>query len=188
MSRARALAWLSLVAALLAAPSVRAVDIDPRASEAGFELVTRWGELVGGRFPVLEGHLTRLPDGRREVRLSLSTSDVEIVGNRRHSQLARGRGFFDAERYPWITFVSDPFDEHLLVEGGALAGVLHLRDVQRRETFVVAPSSCDRPALDCPVLAAGVIERGRYGMSRWSFAISGKVRFQLHIFVVGDGE
>lgn len=188
MSRACATVWPFLLVVLLAALPARASEIDPLASEAGFELVTRWGELVLGRFPVLEGRLTRLDDGRRRVRVSLSATHVEIVGSRRHSYFARGRGFFDAERYPWVTFESDPFDARLLAEGGSLPGVLHIRDVQRREVFIVAPSACDRPALDCPVRVAGVIDRGHYGMNRWTFAIAGKVRFEFRIHLAREAE
>lgn len=174
------------VAALFAAVPVAAADIDAAASEVGFSLVTRWGEVVDGRFPVFDGRLTRLPDGRQQVRLSLSTADVEIVGNLRHTHLTRGRGFFDADRYPWVTFISEPFDPALLAEGGPLPGVLHIRDVQRAETFSVAPATCARPALDCPVRARGAVERANYGMNRWSFAIAGRVRFQLSLRLAGE--
>ena len=187
MSRACLHAWLLAVAALCAAGPVDAANIDAAASEVGFSLVTRWGEVVDGRFPVFDGRLTRLPDGRQQVRLSLLTADVEIVGNLRHTHLTRGRGFFDAEKYPWVTFVSEPFDPALLVEGGPLPGTLHIRDVQRAEIFSVAPANCARPALDCAVRARGVVERANYGMNRWSFAIGGKVRFQLSLRLEGEG-
>lgn len=188
MSRVRALAWLSLVAALLAARPADALTVDPASSEAGFYVVTRWGEVVRGRFPVLEGELTRLPDGRQRVRVSLSTADAEIVGSRRHTTMSRGRGFFDAERHPWATFESEPFDDALLVDGGELPGLLHLRDVQRRETFAVEPSGCARPMLDCPVLATGTIDRSRYGMNRWGVVLGAKVRFQLLLRARGANE
>lgn len=188
MRRARTRAWLSVVLALLAAHPVAAAPIDAAASQIGFNLVTRWGEVVDGYFPVFDGEVVRSPDGRDQVRLTLSAGDVEILGNRRHTQLTRGRGFFEADRYPWITFVSDPFDPEMLVQGGELPGTLAIRDVQRRESFTVLPSACGRPGRDCPVLAAGVIDRGDYGMTRWSIAINRKVRFQLRIRVVGDEE
>jgi polyisoprenoid-binding protein YceI len=187
VSRAWSPAWLLAVAALLAATPAGAYEIDAATSRAGFSLVTRWGQVVDGVFPVLDGRLSRLSDGRRQVQVSLSTADVEIIGSLRHTHLTRGRGFFDAERYPWVTFVSDPFDARLLVDGGPLPGVLHIRDVQHRETFTVAPSACARPALDCPVVAHGVVERASYGMNRWAFAIGGKVRFQFHIRAEGGG-
>lgn len=187
MRRARALAWLVLVTTLLAAPA-GAAEVDGARSRAGFTLVTRWGQPVEGLFPVLEGRLTRLADGRQQVRLSLSTADVEIIGNQRRTYLTRGGGFFDAERYPWVTFVSDPFDERLLVEGGQLPGVLQIRDVQRRETFSVAPARCARPARDCPVVAQGEVDRTRYGMNRWALAIGASVRFQLDLRIGAGAE
>ena len=188
MRRARPPAWLSIVVVLLAAAHVRAAEVDAARSDARFSLVTRWGEAVGGRFPVLEGRLSRLPDGRGQVRVSLSASDVEIDGSPRNTRLARGRGFFDADRHPWVSFESDPFDPLLLHTGGALPGVLHIRDTRRRETFTVAPSGCARPAVDCPVVATGAVERARYGMNRWSFAVGGIVGFHLRIRVGGEEE
>lgn len=189
MSRAGLHACVFLVAALLwAVAPVRAAEIDPRRSEVGFYLATRWGEVVDGRFPVFDGRLSDLGDGRRQVRLSLSAADVEIPGNLRYTQLTRGRGFFEAERYPTITFVSDPFVPALLVDGGALPGVLGIRGVQQREMFTLLPSACARPAVDCPVQGAGIIDRSDYGMNRWSFAIGRKVRFQLRIRIRGEAE
>lgn len=186
MSRALARTWLLLSVAVLAAAPVRAAGIDPARSEVGFQLVTRWREVVDGRFPVFHGRLTRLPDGRQQVQVSLSTADVEIVGNRRHTQVTRGRGFFDAARHPWIRFSSDPFDPSLLLEGGALPGTLEIRDVSRRERFTVLPSACARPAVDCPVQAAGLVDRTHYGMNRWSFAVGRMVRFHLSIHVARE--
>ena len=183
MSRARLTACALAALALFSAATAAAAEIRARDSEVGFSLVTRWGEVVDGRFPVFQGHLNELEDGRRQVRLRLSAADVEILGNLRHTHLTRGRGFFEAERYPTITFVSDPFDPSLLAEGGELAGVLHIRDVSRREAFTMLPSACGRPAVDCPVLAAGLVDRADFGMTRWSFAIGRKVRFQLRIRV-----
>ena len=189
MSRASLHACVLVVVALLAAAApVRATGIDALRSEVGFSLVTRCGEVVDGRFPVFEGRLSELGDGRQQVRLSLSATEVEILGNLRHTHLTRGKGFFESERYPTITFVSDPFVPALLVDGGALPGVLQIRDVQQREVFTVLPSACSRPAVACPVLAAGIIDRVDYGMTRWSFAIGRKVRFQLRIRAEGGAE
>ena len=65
MSRAfRVPACLSLVALVLAAAPVRATGIDTAASQVGFQLTTRWGEVIDGRFPVFDGQVSRLPDGR----------------------------------------------------------------------------------------------------------------------------
>lgn len=179
------LSLVALVLAALPALPARAARIDAAASHVGFQLVARWGEVIEGRFPVLDGELVPLPDGRQQVRLSLSAADVEITDSPRRSQMTRGAGFFDARRHPWITFLSDPFDPTLLQLGGQLPGVLSIRDVRRREAFTVVASACARPALDCPVRAAGVVDRSAYGMNRWPVVVSRKVRFALSIRVEG---
>lgn len=184
MSRASCVpVCLSLVALVLGATPVRASGIDAAASQVGFQLVTRWGEVIDGRFPVFDGEVSRLPDGRQQVRLSLSAADVEILDSARRTQMTRGAGFFDAKRYPWITFLSDPFDAELLARGGQLPGLLSIRDVQRREAFTVAASACARPARDCPVRAAGMVDRVAYGINRWPVVVARKVRFELRILV-----
>lgn len=185
MRRALARACIATVAAcLLAAPS-HAGRIDPSASEIGFTLTTRWGQTLRGRFPEYEGELHLLADGRRQVRLSLSAADVRILGNVRYTRLTRGSGFFDAAHYPRVSFVSEPYDDALLREGGVLMGTLAIRDVARLESFTVLPSGCAHPARDCDVVATGVIDRGDYGMDRWSIALAAEVRFQLRIRIRG---
>lgn len=176
---------LAFVLAALPALSAHAANIDAAASHVGFQLAARWGEVIEGRFPVLDGEVSRLPDGRQQVRLSLSAADVEITDSPRRSQMTRGAGFFDARRHPWITFLSDPFDPALLELGGQLPGVLSIRDVQRREAFTVVASACARPGVECPVRAAGVVDRAAYGMNRWPVVVSRKVRFELSIRVEG---
>lgn len=182
MSRAFLHAWAFLSAALLAPAGLGATEVDAARSGVGFSLYTRWGEVIDGTFPVLEGQLTRLADGRQQVRLALSAADVVIIGNVRHTQLTRGKGFFDAAQHPWIVFVSDPFDARLLADGGQMPGELQIRGVQRRESFSVLPAECGRPALDCPVLATGKVDRSQYGITRWSVAVGHKVSFRLRIF------
>lgn len=181
MRRALARACIATVAAcLLAAPS-HAGRVDPAASEIGFTLTTRWGQALQGRFPDYQGELSLLADGRRQVELSLSAAAVEIVGNPRYTRLTRGSGFFDATHFPHVTFLSEPYDDTLLRQGGVLRGRLGIRGVERVETFTILPSECDQPARDCDVVATGVVDRADYGMDRWSIAIGGKVRFRLRI-------
>lgn len=186
MSRVAVRSKLFLAVALLAAPAA-AAEVDAERSQVGFQLVTRWGEVVDGRFPVIDGRLERLADGRQRVRISLSAAHVEIIGNARHTYMTRGRGFFEAERHPWVTFESDPFEPGFLAAGGSLPGTLSIRDVQRREAFTVEPAACARPALDCAVVVSGAIDRGQYGMNRWGFAVGRKVYLRLHILVEGGG-
>lgn len=174
-------------AALLAwAALALAARVDPERSRVGFELGTRWGQALQGRFQAVAGEVEVLPDGRRRVRLQLDTRGVEIAGHDGYTRFARGSGFFDVEHWPTVEFVSDPYDRSLLRHGGNLGGTLTIRGISRRENFVVAPGGCERPGLDCDVFAGGVIDRGDYDMGRWRIAIRDEVNFYLRLRLLGD--
>lgn len=163
-----------------------AAEIDQDASRIGFVLETRWGQSLQGRFPVYQGEVASLADGRRQVRLRLSARDIEIVGYPTYTRYARGRGFFDAQRYPQLEFISEPYLPSLLHDGGALGGILRIRGITHAHVFTISPATCASPARDCDVVAVGSIRRGDYGMDRWDFALSDQVQFSLRIRVRGD--
>jgi len=178
--------WLAI--ALLAAclgGACFAAEIDAAASSAGFTLQTRWGQALDGRFPTLRGQIDDLGDGRHRVRLLLMTGDVEIVGHPGYTRFARGRGFFDARRWPQVEFLSDPYGPELLRDGGELGGILGIRGRQQRGRFRIEPSGCDRPARACDVVASGSIQRDAYGMDRWRIAVRDEVRFRLRLRLQG---
>ncbi|MCD9028029.1 YceI family protein [Luteimonas sp. BDR2-5] len=175
--------------ALLAAGSSGAssrIALDTALSQIGFTLKTRWGQTLEGHFPSWHGEIVVLDDGRHQVRLLLPTREVEISGSRNFTRITRGPGFFDAERYPEMLFVSDPYPGTLARDGGEMAGVLSIRGVRQRETFTIAASECVRPALDCDVVGQGNVRRSRYAMDRWSYALSDEVRFTLRIRAAAD--
>ena len=179
-------AWC-LGAAMLAATTLAlAAEIDGVASRVGFQLQTRWGQVLEGRFPTVHGEVSELPGGRRQVRLLLSTRDVEIVGHPGYTRFTRGGGFFDADHWPQVEFLSDAYAPALLQHGGALTGTLRIRGVHRREVFVIQPSRCAQPGIGCDVVATGSIRRSNYGMDRWKFAVSEDVRFSLRMRVRRD--
>ena len=174
---------LALVAALLVAESASAAEIDPVASHIGFTLSTRWGQSLQGRFLDARGEVAELGDGRHQVRLQLSTRTVEIVDHSAYTRYTRSSSFFDAAHYPQMEFTSDAYPSELLHRGGVLPGMLTIRDVHRREVFTISPATCTQPARDCDVVVSGSIHRTDYGMDRWNFALSDKVRFSLRVRV-----
>jgi polyisoprenoid-binding protein YceI len=178
------------VCALAAATSlaVHAAEIDQQHTRIGFTLKTRWGQVLQGRFPRYSGRIESLEDGRERVRLQLSSNDIEIVDHPSYTGMTRGRGFFEADRFPEVEFVSEPYAPALVADGGKLAGQLTIRDVTRRETFTIQPSSCARPAVDCDVVASGSVRRTDYGVDRWVLAVSDSVRFTLRLRVREDAE
>lgn len=162
-----------------------AATLDPR-SRVGFTLHTRWGQTLHGRFPGVSGRIDREADGRRRVRIVLDAASVDIEGSPRYTRFARGPSFFDVARHATVEFVSDPYPERLLHDGGDLAGELLLHGVRRRERFVIVPSRCDRPGLDCDIVAFGTVQRSRYGIDGWKVALREPVRFALRVRTRGD--
>jgi len=168
-------------ALLLACGACHAQVIDVARSRIDFDVHTRIGSSVRGRFPVFEGRVDALPDGRRQVRLRLSTRDLEVGESTRYTRLARGPQLFDAERHPSIEFVSEPFQPDLVRYGGTLAGRLRMRGIERTERFELAPATCERPGHDCPILATGRVSRDDYGLDGWRWALADRVRFLLNV-------
>lgn len=177
----RGAAWLAGAVLLATATLAFAIELDQQASRVGFELRTRWGQVLHGQFQALEGEVEILPGGQRQVRLQLQTHGVEIAGHPGYTRFARGDGFFDVERWPTVSFVSDPYPESLLVHGGSVDGLLTIRGITRKERFTIAPAGCERPGFDCDVFAGGVIDRDHYDMGRWGIAIRDEVRFFLRL-------
>lgn len=158
-----------------------AQSFDREHTRFGFELRTRWGQQIDGRFPVYEGEVTTLPDGRRQVRIRLATAAIEVDGPERYAQFARGERFFDAPRYPWVDFLSDPYSPVLVQTGGRLRGVLTMHGVSRYESFELAPQSCERPSRACDVVAHGNVSRSDYGLDGWRFVLVDRVQFNLRV-------
>lgn len=174
----------ALVGCALPAPAV-AQTFDPAASRFGFELRSRWGEIIEGNFPRFEGAVEQLPDGRHRVQLRLDSASVEVPGSARYTRFARSEGFLDPGRHPWVEFRSEPFPADLVQRGGLLRGTLSLRGVSRPETFAVEAARCARPGRDCDAVAVGTIRRTDYGLASWRWAVRDDVRFTLRVRVEG---
>lgn len=152
---------------------------DMQRSNFGFELSTRWGQKLIGRFPRFDGKVVALGDGRQQVQLRMYTRDVEIVGHPRYSEWARGERFFGAEAWPAVVFVSRPYDPETIKRGGPLAGELNIRGIARPETLVVQPAACERAGLDCDVVVTGAVRRSDYDMGAFGLAVNDRVVFVL---------
>lgn len=183
-------AWLLALAMLLLAgtAAARAQPLDPARSQVGFEIQTRWGQRLRGEFARHSGSVTQRPDGTRQVRLLIEAASVDIQGHANYTRFARGEGFFDAAQHPQIEFVSHPYAPDLLRDGGPMAGRLRLRGVEREAVFVIEPAGCERPAVDCDVVASGSVDRIDFGMDRWRVAIRDQVRFELRVRLAAGGD
>ncbi|KRG72001.1 YceI family protein [Pseudoxanthomonas dokdonensis] len=155
------------------------MEFDNNHTQLGFELSTRWGQQLLGRFNRYEGTVQVLPDGRQQVSLRMYTDSVEIIGYPRYSEWARGGKFFEADRYPVVVFVSEPHSPELARTGGELKGTLTIRGIARPRSLELLPAECDRPGLDCDVVASGAVRRSDYDMDDWKLAINDRVVFIL---------
>jgi len=170
------------VAALLCClPAARSAgaELDPAHTRLGFQLSTRWGQKLDGLFVRYEGRVRKVDGGHQQVELRMHTAEVEIVGHPRYTQWARGEQFFEAARWPQVVFVSRPYAPELLRDGGELQGNLVIRGISRPETLTVAPSTCERPAYDCDVVATGAVRRSDFDMDDWKLAVNDRVVFVL---------
>lgn len=185
---------LSLGLALLAAPTSdpvatpRTLPFDTDHSAVGFRLFTRWGQRLRGQFPGYDGEVVIHPDGRREVRVRLDSTRMEILGHPRYTRWASGPEFFDVAQFPTIEFRSETYDDVLLREGGPLHGTLTMRGVSQPVRFVVEPATCDAPGHDCDVVAHGEVDRTQFGMAAWQIAVDETVRFSLRVRTRGDAQ
>ncbi|WP_407908361.1 YceI family protein [Lysobacter claricitrinus] len=158
--------------------------LDVTRSRIDFDIHTRIGSPVRGRFPVFEGRVDTLVDGRRQVHLRLAARQLRVGNSDYYTRLARGPQLFDVERYPDIEFTSDPFPSAFAHDGGRMEGVLRMHGVEHREGFDLAAATCARPGYDCPILASGRVSRDDYGLDGWRWALADRVRFQLNVLFV----
>jgi polyisoprenoid-binding protein YceI len=178
---------LALIAAAFAFAlpfAATAQALDPARSRIDFDLQTRWGQTISGRFPRYDGEVVQRADGRHEVHIRLATAAVDVEGSRRYTRFARGENFLDAAHHPWVEFRSEPYPPELLASGGWLYGTLTMHGISRREAFLVAPAACARPAHDCDVVAQGRVLRTDYGVESWRWALTDDVSFRLRVRVL----
>ena len=188
--------WLALLAlapyagaqppAPLPAPMpVQTVPIDTAQSILGFEIRTRYGQRLQGRFPVFNGQLQTLADGRQQVSLVIDARAAEVTGHRRYTGWLRSDQFFDVQQHPQIIFQSRPHQAITAVSGGEVGGELTLRGVSGAIQMQVSPALCERPGYDCPVSGRGTVSRRAYGMDGWQLAVGDRVTFVLQVRLSG---
>ena len=186
MPRLLAATLLAALCWLLAASPAQAQRIDAARSSADFEIGLRIGSPVRGVCSAINGEIVTLEDGRLRVEMQVGAGSIEVPGNAQYTRMVRGPWFFDSERHPDSRFVSEPFPARRLREGGEIVGQLTLRGLVREERLVLRPAECERPLLDCPVLADGVIARSRYGMDGLRLVVQDEVRYRFRLLAVAE--
>jgi polyisoprenoid-binding protein YceI len=161
------------------AAEVHRLDADTTLAE--FSLRVVWVRKLEGQFTHIEGEITRetdRPGFSVDVRIAAESLQMH---NPAYARWARSAEFFDAERHPWIRFHATDLREAVLVDGGQLRGKLELRGQTRPQVLDIAPAGCDRPGLDCAVIATAELRRSEFGMDSRKMSVADKVRLRLAI-------
>ncbi len=166
-----------------AAGPTQTVAIDTQRSLLGFEIRTRYGQRLTGRFPVFSGQVQTLADGRHQVSLVIDARSAEVSGPRRYTAWLRGAEFFDVQHHPQI--LSQPHPADTALAGGDVEGELTLRGIRGPIRMRVMPAQCDAPGYDCPVSGRGTVSRTVYGMDGWQLALGDRVTFVMQVRLSG---
>jgi polyisoprenoid-binding protein YceI len=155
--------------------------IDTAQSQATFALRALWIKRIDGEFAHVEGVIERDPEARRfgvDVRIAAQSVRMERTEN---EDWARSPDFFDALRHPWIQFHARDQPAEVLRTGGEIEGQLTLRGITRPVRFVVEPSACERPGIECAVRARGEVERSEFGMTARRIVLGDRVKLEFAI-------
>ena len=197
---ARLIASLVLIAAAACAVTARAdadldangkidrIQLDSTRSHAEFGVKVMWLVGVHGRFGKVAGAVE--VDRFRNFATVDARIDANAVemGTKTYEDWVKSPEFFDVAEHPDIHFVSEAFPLQRLRKGGPLSGTLTIRGVEQPATFELSPSTCDKPAYDCPIVVAGSIRRSAFGMRSRRGALSDKVDLHFEVFAVPSPE
>lgn len=184
-------AWLALAlllpALVLAAsrpPMPQTWPIDAARSEVQFSVRKLWFAHERGTFLQLHGTLRRIDSSAGpdlvEVDATVAAAGLQMDDSD-HRARALGPDFFDADRFPWIRFDSDPFPMDRLVSGGVVHGMLALHGVRRPVSLALQVSACPSQPLDCPIRVRGTILRSNFGMHALRGVLANRVELDLRI-------
>lgn len=180
LARSGALAFALLLVAMSGRARAVALGFDPERSSASFRVHLRLLPSAGGQFKKVMGELQR-ERGAQRVAVTVDGRSLVFDGPSWMNRVTRSDDFLAVERYPEISFLSDPFDPGLLLAGGQLRGELLLRGVRRSVAFKLLPSTCAQPGRDCDIQVRGRIRRHDFGMNSYRLTVKDGVDFDFRV-------
>lgn len=139
-----------------------------------------------GRFERLSGWAWRRGEGESiEVLVEVEAGSLTMA-SARYQAWARSPEFFDVQRHPRVVFRSQPLSLSLFEGGGALAGWLTVRDIERPVAFRLRDPGCADPDLPCVLNVEGEIRRAEFGMRSRRMTLSDRVALDQQLTVVPD--
>lgn len=187
--------WPGVVLALLlpgALPAVAAPErftVDPTHTFPQFEVSHLGFSLQRGRFNQTRGSVLLDREARRgEVAITIEAASVD-TGLEALEKVLRGDDFFQAERYPTLTFRSRQlyFRDDLPV---GLEGDLTLRGVTRPVSLIITQFRCGTQPLTrqtvCGANVRGSLRRSDFGMNAFLPFVGDEVALEIQIEATRD--
>lgn len=163
--------------------------VDPRHTFPGFEINHLGFSIQRGRFNHTSGKvILDLETGAGHVNVVIDTASVN-TGLPELEENLRSKDFFDAARYPHITFSSDQlsFNKEQLV---AVDGNLTLHGITKPVHLTVDHFHCGMNLIamknTCGANATTTIKRTDFGVSKYAPALADEVKIIIQIEAVKD--
>jgi polyisoprenoid-binding protein YceI len=172
-----------MLAALLAGPlEAHEWVLDTKASSAAFEVPVLRYFSAHGRFQDLSGTMSWDP-ASRELRVTarIPTATLRMTSDTQ-ARWAKSKDFFDVERFPEITFESDPVKLSALREGMTLKGRLTLHGRTNTVELLLAESRCELAEGEPCTLRAGTrVARADFELPRYRAVVGDEVVLRLDV-------
>jgi polyisoprenoid-binding protein YceI len=179
-------AFALIIGTMLSLP-VAAADsytIDPRHTFPGFEIDHLGFSIQRGRFNRTSGTVELAPESASgSIQITIDTVSIS-TGLPDLEKHLRSEEFFDAERYPLITFTSDKlsFKKDQLV---AVDGNLTMHGITKPVHLVVDYFHCGMHAISmknvCGANATATIKRSDFGIDKYAPVLADDVKLVIQV-------
>ena len=158
-------------------------DLDPNHTYPSFEVNHLGFSVMRGSFTATTGSLVYDQEQRTgRVQASIDAASI-FTGYAKRDEHLRSKDFFDVEKYPTLSFASDPFR----LEAGkpvAVSGALTLLGVTKPVTLNVQATRCgnrqDKQYV-CGATVTSAIKRSDWGLNAFVPFVGDEVNIQIEV-------
>lgn len=183
--------FVSMLGAILSfsAAAEDSYTIDPRHTFPSFEINHLGFSIQRGRFERTSGKVSLAPEsGTGSITVTIETASISTGLTELENHL-RGSDFFDATRFPAITFVSDTlsFNKDRLL---AADGILTMHGIAKPVHLVVDQFHCGMNLITlkntCGANATATIKRSDFGVDKYAPLLADDVKIVIQIEATKD--
>jgi len=171
----------SLSAAAAAAPAN--YELDPAHTYPSFVINHLGFSEMRGSFTSTQGSLTYDEDKRTgSVSVTIDAASIDTGFGKRDEHL-RSKDFFNVEKFPSLTFKSEPFQLEAGKEA-TVGGTLTMLGVSKPVSLTATPTRCgmrmDKNYV-CGAIVSGQIKRSDWGLNAYVPFVGDDVRLQIEV-------